>query len=243
MNVSTLLSQGHKISNLAALSDEQIRENIEQLQFASSRDVIILNYINELTYAMLNFDEQAFEKVFSIAVARLGIYESMLHVFYPFLQNTGIMWRVNKALPIEEHFAVCIIRRKLIAITDKLPAAEAGSKKFMLFLPAGEWHEIGLLFANYILRAKGLFTIYLGQNMPCDDIERACIATHPDCLITFYITPKPKEEIDEEIAFISKAIGDATLLVSGNRELLTGVKFTTRKIVFLKDVGQLSQYF
>ncbi len=243
MNVSTLLSQGHKISNLAALTDDQIRENIEQLQFASSRDVIILNYINELTYAMLHFDEQAFEKVFSAAVAKLGLYEGMLHVFYPFLQNTGIMWRVNKALPIEEHFAVCIIRRKLITITDALPSAEAGSKKFMLFLPAGEWHEIGLLFANYILRARGLATVYLGQNMPCDDIERACAATSPDCLITFYVTPKPKDEIEGEIAFISKSIGDAILLVSGNRELLSGVKFTTRKIVFLKDVAQLTQYF
>ena len=41
----------------------------------------------------------------------------------------------------------------------------------MLFLPEGEHHELGLLFANYLIRSAGHRTLYLGQSMPMSDLE------------------------------------------------------------------------
>ncbi len=243
MNISTLLAQGHKISNLAALSDQDIKTSIEQLQHSSSSDALIANFISDLTYAMLNFDEQHFEKVYAAVIAKLGLYEGTLQVLYPFLKNTGVLWRVNKTLPVEEHFASAIIRKKLIAATEGLPFPVPGSKKFLLFLPAEEWHEVGLLFGNYILRSKGCTTIYLGQNVPSGDIERIYNAVKPDFLLTFFISPKPADDVTAEIAAISKVSGATPLLVAGSKEMLTGVKFQAQKIVILKDVGSLAQYF
>ncbi len=243
MNISTLLAHGHKISNVAALTEDELKSSIEKLKEAPSSDALIGNFINDLTYAMLNFDEIQFESVFGAIVARFGLYEGMLQVFYPFLKNTGILWRVNKALPIEEHFATSIIRRKLIVATEGLPFPGKDSKKFLLFLPAEEWHEIGLLFSNYILRSRGCTTIYLGQNVLTEDIERTCNTLKPDYLLTFFISPKPFTDVVAEIELISGACGAATLLVAGSRDNIGAVKIQPKKIGILKDVGSLAQYF
>jgi DNA-binding transcriptional MerR regulator len=243
MNVSTLLSQGYKISNLAILSDEEIKNNIEQLHKSSSIEAMVSDYINSLTYFMLSFDEIAFENLYNEVVAQVGLYDAMVQVFYPFLINTGILWRVKKTLPIEEHFALCIIRRKLIAATDRLSIPKANSKKFLLFLPTNEWHEIGLLFGNYILRSMGFITIYLGQNVPLEDISRTYSATKPDYMLTFFISAKPKTEIESEIVAILKATKDTTLLISGSWNLLQSAKYDVKRVAYLKDVNSLSQYF
>ena len=239
MNISTLLAHGFKISSVAALTDNELSAQIEQLHQDPSKDVICAAYIHDLTVAMVALDEAEFEKVYTAAVDRFGFYESMLLVFYPFLRKTGQLWRIEKAMPVQEHFAYCIIRRKIILATGGLPAPARTDKKFMLFLPPNEWHETGLLFADYIIRSKGHATVYLGQNVPYDDINRTAGLVNATYLLTFFISPKPKEEIEREIADLSKKNQIRHLLISGDRDLLDGVRLPEKKTVLLMDVESL----
>ena len=39
-----------------------------------------------------------------------------------------------------------------------------------MFLPEAEYHEIGLLFMYYILKSRGANVIYLGANVPLNDV-------------------------------------------------------------------------
>ena len=54
----------------------------------------------------------------------------------------------------------------------------------MLFLPENEIHELGLLYVNYELLLKGNRTIYLGQNLPLDNLK--CFFDYQEdlCFIT-----------------------------------------------------------
>ena len=238
LNVSTLLAKGFKISKLSELSDKQINAQIQALQQHAPDDTLCLGFINNLIAAMLVFDEAAFEKTFSAAVTRFGTYKAMLTVFYPFLHKTGLMWSTNDAIPVQEHFATNIIRRKLIASIDGLPAPHKKSKKFLLFLPSDEWHETGLLLSDYIIKSNGYHTVYLGQNVPFQNLDEVIKSTKPTHLLTFFISRRQPEVIKEHLSYLGKQNKSCTLLVSGSPSVLEIVG-KMKNVVYLSSPNDL----
>jgi DNA-binding transcriptional MerR regulator len=151
LNVALLNRNGFKISEIAELSEEQIRAKVMSLAIEKSDHE---NQLQALTLSMLDLDEQAFEKLLSTSFLQMGIEKTMIQVVFPFFRSIGIMWQTGSINPAHEHFITNIIRQKLIVAIDGQNARMDGwGKKYMLFLPEGEFHEIGLLFANYAIRA------------------------------------------------------------------------------------------
>jgi DNA-binding transcriptional MerR regulator len=219
LKVSTLLSQGLKISKISLLSDKEINFKIQELEKNGPNDVKCFGYINELIVSMLSFDEAGFERAFSSAVVNFGMYHAMLKVFYPFLHKTGLMWALEEAMPVQEHFATSIIRRKLINAIDGLLPPTKKSKTFLLFLPQDEWHETALLFSDYIIRSKGYKTIYLGQNVPVDNLKHAISHTKPNHVLTLYIARRELTIIEKELTNLSKQNPELKFLVAGSLPL------------------------
>ena len=238
LKVSTLLAQGIKISKISELSDKEINSRIQELQHVVSEDAICTGFINELTASMLAFDETAFEKTFSSAAIRFGMYQAMLKVFYPFLHKTGLMWSMEEAMPVQEHFASAIIRRKLITAIDGLPAPTKRSKSFVLFLPNEEWHETGLLFSDYIIRTHGYKTVYLGQNVPANNLLDVIKNVKPTHLLTLYIARHKPEQIVSDLLFISKKHPGLKLMVAGSYPLDQLVK-KIKNITLLSSPSEL----
>ena len=225
LNVSTLLSNGYKISKIAALSEKDIHKKIVELNSADNEDIICKNFINDLVQAMLSFDEPAFEKTYSAVINRFGLFEAMLNVFYPLLNNIGLLWSINNVSPAQEHFASCLISRKIMSATDGLPIANGKKKKFLLLLIPGEIHEISLLFANYIIRSKGHETIYLGQNVPYENVSAVLSKIKADFILTFFTSPQDEKAIYKDIKRHLKLTGNGKLLISGR----------SKTTIYLKD--------
>ncbi len=238
LNVSTLLAEGFKISKIAELSQKQLNNHIQGLQKHASDDAICVGFINDLIAAMLVFDEPVFEKAFSSAVTRFGMYDAMLKVFYPFLRKTGLMWTSNNAMPVQEHFASNIIRRKLVAAIDGLPAAIKKNKKFLLFLPAEEWHETGLLLSDYIIRSKGYKTVYLGQNVPFQNLDEGIKSVNPTHLLTFFIARQNPATIKETLLSLAKRNKNCQILVSSSFLLEDNIK-QSKNIILLHSPNDL----
>lgn len=216
LKVSTLLAQGIKISKISELSEKEINSKIQALQQLDNEDGICTSFINQLTASMLSFNENSFEKTFSSAVVRFGMYQGMLKVFYPFLHKTGLMWSMEEAMPVQEHFASAIIRRKLITAIDGLPAPTKRSKNFVLYLPQEEWHETGLLLSDYIIRSHGYKTVYLGQNVPSANMLEVIKNIKPTHVLTLYVARREPENILTELLAISKKHPNLKLLVAGS---------------------------
>ena len=242
LNVATLLSKGLKISKIAALNENEFDAQLQSQTSNNTPQNIASTYINDLIKSMIAFDENSFEKTYAAVTLRYGFYEAMLQIVYPFLHKTGILWSVNKTAPVQEHFATNIISRKLHAAIDGLPPATLKGKKFILFLPPGEWHEIGLLFANYIIRAKGYETIYLGQNVPYDNVNDVASILSPQCILLFYIAPRQKHDIQQQIDDLAKINKNVKILIAGNMNLFIDNKSNLKNIAYLSDVNSLSAH-
>ncbi len=187
LNVSLLNRNGYKISEIAEMDTEALLAHVLKV---SEEKTDYENQLQSLTLTMLELNVVAFEKILSTAILQLGLEKTMVQVVFPFFRAIGIMWQTGSINPAHEHFITNIIRQKLIvAIDGQTNEAEAWSEKYVLYLPEGEFHEIGLLFAHYAIRARGGKVIYIGSNVPFGDLSIVNHSYSPHYFFTVITSP------------------------------------------------------
>ncbi len=182
LNISFLNKQGIKISKIVEMSEAEMHQTVESLNISQSDNE---TFIESLIVAMIDMDEEAFQKVFNAASQSLGFEKAIKDVIFEFFQQIGVMWQVGAVNPAQEHFVSNIVRQKIIAATEELNyQPKINSSKILLFLPENELHELSLLMYNYALRKRGYTTVYLGQAVPLDSLERILEITEPNILVS-----------------------------------------------------------
>lgn len=213
LNISILNRNGIKISNIVSLSDEAISEKIINLSGNASD---YGSQVENLVVAMIDLDENKFEKVFNNVVISLGFEEAVLKVVYPFFQKIGVLWQIGTINPAQEHFVSNILRQKIIVATNGIVETPgSGSKLYLLYLPEGEHHELGLLFYQYLLKKNGQKVIYLGEAVPFDAIREVFKMKKIDCFLTAYINPITEEDLQAETDRLSETFPDVTIYLTG----------------------------
>lgn len=213
LNVSILNNNGLKISAIASLSDDEIKEKVLNLSQNSEKTS---NFIDQLTLAMIELDESNFERILSIVTLKMGFEDTVTQVLYPFLDKIGILWQTGKINPAQEHFISNLIRQKLIVAIDSLPN-HANSKlpSLLLYLPENELHEIGLLFYSYIAKKIGFNVVYLGQSVPFADLKSVIEIREPQIVVTSISSPIPQSKLSEYLNSLSQEWNHITFFVSG----------------------------
>ncbi|MDF2381208.1 MerR family transcriptional regulator [Nostoc ellipsosporum NOK] len=220
LNIAVLQSAGYRISNLMKLKDDEMATAIlMQEQQMTGQNGQIDVPVNNLVASMLAFDERLFCSVLSSAIRRFGVYEAMLQIVYPFLRKTSLLWSIDNITPAQEHFASQVIRRKLHSEIDALPFGNNSSKSFLLFLPPGETHEIGLLFADYLIRRAGYKSVNLGPDLPYQSLHMAISAIKPTHLLTFFGGISDTQAHIEEVSSLIRAQKKMRALICTAKQL------------------------
>jgi MerR family transcriptional regulator, light-induced transcriptional regulator len=239
LNVCELLNAGMKISQISGLSQIQLATEIDKIISASFKsEDQFATIVNQLVIASATFDEGLFEKVFSNSVLRFGLTVTYLNVIYPVLVKVGMMWGKNDILPAQEHFLSNLIKQKLFSVIDSLPFPKNTDQTWILFLNEQEEHEIGLLFANYILRKNGRKVFYLGSKVPYENLSNTVLSTKATHLYTFFVKNQPPGIIHSLISRLCKDFGKTKVFVSGKEELLKNLK-VNKRLEWIRDVNAL----
>ena len=211
LTVALLNKYGYKISRIDEMQHDQRIQAALQLQEPTARQEYV---INELIGCMIDLKSIEFEKLLNQLIADNGVEETIKGVIFLFLERVGILWQTNRLRPVQEHIISCIIRQKIIHAIEGLPFAEKESPLFVLFLPEGEHHELGLLYVYYLLRKQGIATLYLGANVPLSDIEYVAQVKQPQYLY-LHLTTFPQSRYSRLLQQIQKHNADSTLILSG----------------------------
>lgn len=168
LNVALLKDHGFKISKIAKYDPKKIQKEVLAI---SDKQLNYPDQIQALTSAMLELNEERFEHLINLNVEKFGFESVMMNIIYPFLTRIGTLWVTGSIGPALEHFMTNLIRQKLIVAIETLPKQlKDNHKTFLLYLPEGEYHEIGLLFANYLIKSRKHKVVYLGQTLPKSDV-------------------------------------------------------------------------
>lgn len=210
LNVSLLNKSGHKISKIAKLENEEISKMVWDIKYNSSD-----NSDDKLILALVELDERLFKDTLAILIEEHGLEETFTKFIIPFLDRIGVMWLIGTINPAQEHFISNLIRQKVISEIDKLPIPDTEKYSIMLYLPEHEWHELSLLFYQFILRKRGLNTIYLGQSLPYDSLIECIEKLKPDALMTSWLTSVDEVFIVNYFKNLEKQAENITIFVGG----------------------------
>jgi len=212
LNISLLNQHGYKISVISGMSKEEIALKVASISLVSQEGMADEN----LLLSLIELNEQLFNKTFANIVIQHGFENAVIKVIFPFFHRIGIMWQAGTINPAQEHFFSNLIRNKIISATDALSNIPGSQPAIaMLFLPEHELHEIGLLFYNYVLRARGYKTIYLGQSVPGDSLERVIATCNPSFIVTAVTNPATQEDFLHFARRLCKAAPDAQIYFTG----------------------------
>jgi DNA-binding transcriptional MerR regulator len=237
LNVALLNDNGYKISKIAGMSGAEMKEEVIKL---TEKTLTHDDQINALTICMVEMDEERFDKVLSTNILKIGFEQTMLNIIYPFMSKIGVLWQTGAINPAQEHFISNLIRQKLIVAIDA-QIYKGGGKKFLLYLPEGEHHEISILFAAYLIKLKGHKVIYLGQSTPDDDLDSVYNLHQPEYLMTVITTSPNAENVQEYIDALSERFNKANIIVSGYQIVGQDIKLP-KNVKSLNYIRQVREY-
>jgi MerR family transcriptional regulator, light-induced transcriptional regulator len=238
LNISLLKEHGYKISEIAKLSIDELSREVISL---SDKQLSYPDQIHALTIAMIDMDEERFEKIMSTNILQFGFENTMINIIYPFLSRIGTLWLTGSIGPAQEHFIINLIRQKMIvAIDGQVIKTTIDSKKYVLFTPEGEFHEIGILFANYILRARNNKVVYLGQSLPFDELKFVIDLHKPEYIFTAITSTPGQNEIQAYINKLSAKFPDVKVLMSGYQVVGQGL-YMPNNVSIIPNVRQLME--
>ncbi len=214
LNIALLQEKGgFKISEISKMSDAEMVSHILHLSETSFNHV---DHMQALTLAMMDLDEARFQILTRNIVNAHGFEYYMLEVIYPFMRSPGTLWLSGSVGPAQEHFISHLIRQKLISAIDQQDLSlKPNAKRVLLYLPEGELHEIGLLFANYVFRARKHSVVYLGQSLPYDELILAYQIHKPDYIFSVFTTEPTADAVDAYVAQMVADMPNTKIMLTG----------------------------
>ena len=165
LNVSMLYKNGFKISKIAKMEADEIKNKVHSITIQKSPYDWSLGLFK---LSMINFDQRLFTNTFDELMEKMSFGEIFQSIFTPLMIELGVLWQTNSISPSHEHFITSLIKQKIHSLCEKLQETQPINldKTYVLYLPDNEIHELGLLYLNYEILFKGYRTIFLGQSVP-----------------------------------------------------------------------------
>ena len=221
LNIVGLSKTGLKISHVCALSDQEIDNLLkEDIHSTISNDLKHEYHISQLLTFGIAYEATEFDKLIDICIKEYGMVNTYKNIIYPLLVRLGLMWRRDHICPAQEHFLSNIIRQKIYVAINELPIATGRSANWLLFLPEDEDHDIGLLFANYVLRLRGQKVLYLGAKVPYDTLENVIANSRVDHMLLFMTRSRPISDANEYLSRLATEYKNINIHIAGNTKLI-----------------------
>ncbi len=238
LNIALLNKYGHRIGNISKMSTSDIEQEVNSLE---DSDLKFELQITRLTNAMIEMEEEEFEKIVSTAILQNSFEDAMRLLIYPFLERIGIMWLTNHINPAQEHFISNLIRQKIIvAIDGQVVKKDSDSRHFLLYLPEKELHEIGLLFLCYLLKARNHRVTYLGANVPFDDVIGTVVLKKPEYIYSIFTSLPSRNQLQDYLDKLSQALTPHnTMIVLSGGQVLSDKLNIPHNIHILRNMKEI----
>ncbi len=240
LNIAILNKSGFKISEISKLSSKELRSLIgstEKAEHTEGKFDAIISKILNLGFA---FDEYRLELLLDKFINKFGLAACYKNVMYPVLLRLGFMWLKENICPSNEHFLVNVFRQKIMAATNEIVCVEKAKSTWLLFLPEDEGHDVGLLFAKYLLKKSNQKVVYLGADVPLQDIYTVVKNSSVTSALFFITKARDIDEAQEYFEKLKTLCSDLPIYVAGNKEILSKIKLPLM-VTYLQTIEQFEE--
>jgi len=170
---------GHNIGRLATLSLSELKNLLSKEKTNTSEDRNRFKYsgtatnaeeiFSECLEAIKNYDAKKFESILLNTSAKLTQPVLIEEVVIPLVYKIGDMWHSGELRVANEHLASSVIRSFLFNLLESYSFNDS-APVLVSATPRGQEHELGALIAGVIAASAGWKVIYLGSNLPAEEI-------------------------------------------------------------------------
>ena len=217
LNINLLNKGGFKISKIASLKDDEIKTKANNL--LKDKNSSDSKEINALTQSIIKLDTSEIEKILEKEYQEKGILRLYKETITPLLIRMGELWQLSTLNISHEHLFSNTLRKFIIVKTNEVKAEKQLNKSVLIFLTKGEHHEIPILFYNYFLKSFGWDSIYLGANVPTEDLRLAIIQKNPDLVFTSMIIHVTGDRFHRNLDSLLEIIPEKKLCLSTTKPI------------------------
>ena len=259
---SRLTKVGHKIGNIAGLSNNELEEMIKEDIQASltiteinsensnidiSGDLTELSeneystYIRKSLKFIQDYDQDGLEKLLSNAVVHVGRSVFCEKIAVPLMAEIGKLWSKGELRIVHEHIASLVVRSILESMREAYQASVDGPLVIGATM-TGQFHEFGLLTALNTAASEGFKTLYFGVNLPYEEIVLGVQKTKAKFVILSMPNLSNDFKLLTEVKMLLRNIShEVQIIIGGPGSMTCKEHLEESSIIFLNDLSGLRE--
>jgi len=183
---------GHRIGELARLG------NPELARLGSEPAAASRNRLSDILDALDALDGAEAQRLLALQLSALGAVRFARELATPLVREIGTRWAARRLGVASEHLATAVLRSLLGSALQPSAAALRGAHIVFATI-AGERHELGLLMAALTAMSAGANPIYLGPEVPIEELLRAVERSRAAALALSFVAA-PRKEVGRSLA-------------------------------------------
>lgn len=208
------IERGHRIGDIARMPEAALKA-LTEVESSMSPPTLVETTEGDIAKnafeklrrdylaAIRKFDVQPARDMIARASTVLNPRDFILEVILPIMRETGDLWERGELTIAQEHLISMQIRGLLESIM-RLSSPHPGVPRIVVATPSGQIHEFGALAGSLWAGMRGFDVIYLGADVPTDDLIDAMDRSQSDVLLLSVVLEPPPEALEELISSMSR---------------------------------------
>jgi methylmalonyl-CoA mutase cobalamin-binding domain/chain len=225
-----LVQAGRRISDVAGLTLAELRGLAEEDRESAVRDIVAADsavgraapgsqdpaqWLAESIRAVEELDRERLRDVLTRAAIVLSRPQLRKDVLVPLIQEIGERWSNGSLRIVHEHVATAVIRSFVGSLVEANGYAPA-QRQLIIATPPGQNHELGALLAAATAGDLGWGVLYLGPNLPAEEIAAAALQRNARAVGLSLVYPGDDPGLPDQLRKLRRYLGsDVTIFVGG----------------------------
>lgn len=219
-----LTAADHRISDIANLSLDDLRQLVRELpvgaahgsqaSVATSGAADAPALLEQAMAAVAALNPSALDEVLARAAMLLGRTAMRQDLIQPLLERVGDQWRDGTLRIAHEHMASTIVHA-FLAAGNAAQVPEPGSPLLVVTAPSRNRHELGALLAASLGLELGWEVLYLGVDLPAEEIAAAALQRGARAVFLSLIYPAADPAVAAQVEQLRRLVGPEMRLLAG----------------------------
>lgn len=216
-----LTGAGHRIGDIAGLPLDELRKLADEVSASpappvrpTSEAVPAAHFLEDALKAVAALDGRGLEAVLDKSLLHLSKPLLRKDFLAPLLEEIGTRWCDGRLRVAHEHMASAIIVNFLSGLNSRYQVS-AGAPLVAVATPGGTHHEMGALLAASHAFEAGWDVLYLGPNMPAEDLAATTAIRKVRAVLLSIVFPASDPGVAAQLRELRKLAGPALPIVVG----------------------------
>jgi MerR family transcriptional regulator, light-induced transcriptional regulator len=211
---------GYKIGDIYNYDIEDLKKLLPIFTSETPKEEIIIAGAQNINFdmaleAVKDFNSEQLYDFLNTSANMKSKVAFINSIVFPFLELLGSQWKQGSIRIAQEHFASGIIKNFLTNMREK-EIYNNDSPAIIVCTPLSQVHEIAALSAAVVIATYGWRVIYLGANLPSEEIIFSAKKTNAKVVALSIVYPQNKILLETEIDKIANYLPNVKVYIGSN---------------------------